>query len=543
MEIEVVKKVKSSTTVIEEWTRNLGAEYVITDSRALLAYGRNVSALHRDILAVLKPATVEEVHLVVTTANRFRTPLYPISCGKNWGYGSRLPSQSGCAIVDLGRMNRIREVNVDFHYAVVEPGVTQKQLYDYLIENRLPLIMDVTGSGSETSLLGNALERGIGYNNSRAEMILGMEVILGNGTKFRTGFGHFENAQATYLCKHGVGPSLDGLFSQSNFGIVTSAAIELYPKPENQCVMVARLNHPRLFVAMVNALAELRRSGIIKTVTHLANQNRMHSTLGPLLYKNLKINEKLSKEEALQVTQQILHQKPNPLWSAVTGIMGSKDQVQKACSKIRQTLKRIAEVTFVDGKSLERSHQITKKLSFSPNFKRQLTVIKAYQPLLGLAMGIPTDETLSSVAWPLDPEDLSSANDLDASHCGLLYCVPVSAMNGESALKVSQMTEQIISGYKFTPYITINFINTRALEMIINISFDRTSPSQVQLAHACMDELHDCLMEKGFFPYRAGLHAMKKILNEDDPFWQTVRDLKKVLDPNNIISPGRYNLI
>ncbi|MBC8874426.1 MAG: hypothetical protein H8E44_33740 [Planctomycetes bacterium] len=35
---------------------------------------------------------------------------------------------------------------------------------------------------------------------------------------------------------------------------------------------------------------------------------------------------------------------------------------------------------------------------------------------------------------------------------------------------------------------------------------------------------------------------MHHVVNEKDPLWQTVRDLKKVLDPNGIIAPGRYSL-
>ncbi|HJP34531.1 MAG TPA: FAD-binding protein, partial [Gammaproteobacteria bacterium] len=48
--------------------------------------------------------------------------LYPISRGKNWGYGDACPTTDGAAIVDLSRMNQIVEVNTDLAYCVVEPG-------------------------------------------------------------------------------------------------------------------------------------------------------------------------------------------------------------------------------------------------------------------------------------------------------------------------------------------------------------------------------------------------------------------------------------
>jgi len=50
-------------------------------------------------------------------------------------------------------------------------------------------------------------------------------------------------------------------------------------------------------------------------------------------------------------------------------------------------------------------------------------------------------------------------------------------------------------------------------------------------------------MEQGYPPYRVGINSMHHVVHENDPFWRTVRDLKKGLDPNGIIAPGRYNLV
>jgi FAD/FMN-containing dehydrogenase len=36
---------------------------------------------------------------------------------------------------------------------------------------------------------------------------------------------------------------------------------------------------------------------------------------------------------------------------------------------------------------------------------------------------------------------------------------------------------------------------------------------------------------------------MHQVVHADDPFWETIRDLKLALDPNNIMAPGRYNLV
>ena len=64
-------------------------------------------------------------------------PIYPISTGKNWGYGSRVPLHDG-VLVDLGRMNRIVDFDEELAYVTIEPGVTQRQLHAFLQERGAP---------------------------------------------------------------------------------------------------------------------------------------------------------------------------------------------------------------------------------------------------------------------------------------------------------------------------------------------------------------------------------------------------------------------
>ena len=158
-------------------------------------------------------------------------PLVEVKTG---GYGSACPVMKQQIIVDLSRMNRILEINEKLAYAVIEPGVTQIQFFNYLKEKKLPLWLDCTGSGPEASIMGNTLDRGFGHTPYGDHFLnsCGMEVILGDGRQLNTGFGHYEGAQATHTFKYGIGPFIDGLFTQSNFGIVTKLGIWLMPEPE-----------------------------------------------------------------------------------------------------------------------------------------------------------------------------------------------------------------------------------------------------------------------------------------------------------------------
>src|SRR5262245_15764020 len=89
----------------------LPADAIVADGSTIeQSYGRNVTGLKRCIPLVLRPQSEDEVRRIIALANAQGVALYPISTGKNWGLGSKLPVVDGCVIVDLGRMSRIIEV-------------------------------------------------------------------------------------------------------------------------------------------------------------------------------------------------------------------------------------------------------------------------------------------------------------------------------------------------------------------------------------------------------------------------------------------------
>ena len=56
--------------------------------------------------------------------------------------------------------------------------------------------------------------------------------MLPNGELLRTGMGALPGAQTWQEYRYGFGPYVDGIFSQSNFGVVTKMGIWLMPQPE-----------------------------------------------------------------------------------------------------------------------------------------------------------------------------------------------------------------------------------------------------------------------------------------------------------------------
>ncbi len=225
---------------LAEFERVIGKEWVFTSDEDLDLYRDAFSPFLNEpeekiASGALAPVSTEQVQQIVRIANRYRIPLYPISTGKNLGYGGSAPAYSGSVVLDLKRMNRIIEVNEQHAFALVEPGVSYFDLYRYIQERKLKVWIDCPDPGWG-SVMGNALDRGGGYTTANYrnhfDSHCGMEIVLPDGELLRTGMGAIPNAQTWQQYKSGCGPWIDGIFSQSNYGVVTKMGFWLMPEPE-----------------------------------------------------------------------------------------------------------------------------------------------------------------------------------------------------------------------------------------------------------------------------------------------------------------------
>ena len=253
----------------------VGAEHVWSGTEAQHAYKDAMAP--RDPMSyaprgAVAPASVEEVQAIVRIAGELGVPLWPISRGKNFGYGGSAPRIPDVVMLDLIRMNRILEVNADLGYAIVEPGVGFDDLYHYLVDNDIPLW---TSAPAHTwgSVMGNALERGVGYTpyGDHAAKVCGLEIVTGTGELLRTGMGALENGKTWQLFPYGFGPSWDPAFMQSNFGIATKMGIWLMPEPEHTINLAMQLERIEDLPAAVDALRPLKLDGTVQAKPSFGN--------------------------------------------------------------------------------------------------------------------------------------------------------------------------------------------------------------------------------------------------------------------------------
>ncbi len=157
-------------------------------------------------------------------------------------------------------MNRILDVSERDKTCLVEPGVSYFDLYRHLRTNKITLWIDTADPGWG-GLIGNALDRGGGYTDiefrDHFDAHCGMEIVLADGEVVRTGMGANPQAKTWQLFKYGMGPWVDGIFSQSNFGIVTKMGFWLMEEPEAALQVNVTVPKRRDVVPLVDTLHSL----------------------------------------------------------------------------------------------------------------------------------------------------------------------------------------------------------------------------------------------------------------------------------------------
>jgi len=528
--------VRHSDSALIEWTQVVGPENVITDLASLRAAETGTFAADRTIPAIIRPANREEVQECMRIAGRWQTPVYPISSGKNWGYGSRVPASDGCVLLDLGRMNRIVDFSEELGYVTLEPGVTQAQLFAFLKERGSRLWMDATGATPEASVLGNTVERGFGHTpyGDHFAHSCGLEVVLPDGTVVETGFARFHSAQAAPLYRWGVGPVLDGLFSQSNFGIVTRMTVWLMPEPEYFQAYYFRTESHDGLAALIEALRPLRMNGTIRSSSHIANDYKVVSALeqypweatqgqtplcGPLMDKfrrDLKIGA----------------------WNGSGALYGTRAQVKEARRLLRKALAgKATRLEFLDDRKLSLASRFAKLYERVSgwNLTRTLAVLK---PVYGLMKGIPTDHPLFSTYWRKRTTPPAQM-DPDRDGCGLLWCSPILPNEGSHAQRVTALATELVLRHGFEPAISLTVLTDRTLSCIISIAFDREVPGEDERALACYHDLLERCAAEGYYSYRLSIASMSSMASPG-AYNQLLQSIKQTLDPAGVLAPGRY---
>lgn len=240
----------------------VGPEHVLLEEADRTFYSTDLSFREQEVaFAIVQPATIEELGGVVGAATRHGHPVVARGGGMSYTNGYT-PSQSGTVLLDMRRLDKVVEINTDDMYVIVECGCTWKTLHEALIPHgvRTPYWGPLSGAYATVggALSQNSLFHGSGTGGTAAGSVLGLKVVLADGSMITTGsWGHNHHNP---FWRH-FGPDLTGLFTADNgaMGFKAMAALRLVTSSQHTGFLSFRFD---TLSAMLSAQVKIARLGI-----------------------------------------------------------------------------------------------------------------------------------------------------------------------------------------------------------------------------------------------------------------------------------------
>lgn len=456
--------------------------------------------------AAIAPASTEEVQAVVRLANEHKTPLWPISRGKNLGYGAAAPRMPGSIVLDLGRMNKILDMDTELGTVLLEPGVGFFDLYEHIQREKAPLWMSVPGN-AWGSVIGNALDHGIGYTpyGQHARQICGIEAVLPDGDLVRTGMGSMNNNHAWNLFPMSYGPSWDQMFTQSNLGVVTKMGLWMMPAPETSLELALDIPKEEDIGWVIDTIAPLKISGLIDQSVFIP------SWLGKIVILGQR-KDFWDKPGAIPDWRvaELLKEHKLGYWRVSIRLYGDEAVNKAKASVIKAAFKKHIDAPM-------------EEIWWRPG-----NPINAMDP----TMGIPSAVALQMGDWVGGR----------GAHMGFSPVVPANSKHVMSQLKRSR---KIIADHDVDFYASFT-IGGRFANNINMLMYDRDKPDQVANMRKLFNALIADARTAGYGEYRTHLGWMDAVADTFDFNNHALRRLnekvKDALDPNGILAPGKQGV-
>jgi 4-cresol dehydrogenase (hydroxylating) flavoprotein subunit len=483
----------------------LGTASFDTSIETIERYGANrLPGGDRAPAGVVYPRSTEDVCAIVAAAARHGVTLWPTSTGQNLGLGEYSPVRAGQVVVHLGaRMNEIVTIDETLAFCVLEPGVTFRQLHDELSRRGDRLMISGTSGPPDGSVVGNALDKGAGYTPyfDHLGMTCGIEVVLADGRVLRTGDGAISGAQSTHISKYGFGPQLDGLFAQSNFGIVTRAGIWLMPRPPAIRAWGFTFENDDDLGHIIELVRPLKLNNLVPTLIKVTSGLYGLGTHVPCPPRPPGLALPDSERHALE------RDRGTGAWTVTGAFYGpSPNAIAPQMERIRAHFG-----TYPGMRALDHD-----EIAESPLFQIHLDTFS----------GRPTEDELGLLNW---------------RGGGAIWFLPSTPMQGPTALDHQAMSRRILATHGFE-YVVELVCGPRAARALHLILFDRSDEDECERARRCYRALMEAYDEAGYPAARMPTEFQEGAIDRMPMLRSICADMKQALDPTGVIAPGKYGI-
>lgn len=399
-------------------------------------------------------------------------------------------------------MNKILEVNEKFAYAVVEPGVTFTDLYNYCVAHGLKVWPSVPSLGwgsvignvclrwpcsvnrSASLTIAQTLDRGAGFTPtaSHHEHIAGLEVMLADGDIVRTGQWAMSTSPSAHLSKFSFGPSVEGMFLQSNLGVVTKMGIWLTPQPQAYLSASFDMPNEEDVGIITDLFGEMRRNGILPNICYVFNIIEWSAIIG----KRAELWEGDGPMPDSRV-KEIQEQIETGHWSVKFSLYGGKGVVQAQFDEVKRICAEQAPTGRIKG------------FIFSGEGDRLLDPTSVTQPHGGMFVGVPSLWSLPLVQYML-PKDGSGAG----AHSAYSAIIP---LDGKIMVDWYRKAREVYESEGFDAMCDF-FMHGRHAVFVCMLCFDKTNKKQTDAIDRIFHRLFKEGQKFGFSKYRAHVDHM-----------------------------------
>jgi hypothetical protein len=475
----------------------VGADNVINQQAVLDQYASDISFVNTvQPDCIVKPKNTNEVEKIVKLARKTGTPLIPISSGPPHFRGDTVPGVGGAIIIDLSGMKKIIRVDRLNRVAMFEPGVTFGELIPAITKEKLRLNMPLLPRSTK-SVTGSMLEREPvvlpTYHWDIADPLDCVEIIFGTGDMFRTGAAAGPGSLEEQWLAGGAqveaaGPSSASWYriiggSQGTMGVVTWSSA--------RCEILPRLEEPFL-------VGSLQLDGIMEMVHWLI---RLRIPNECFILNKMSLAAMMAKKwpHDYQEIKDSL-----PYWILFYNLAGYEYFPEERISTHEKDVWKIAQ-----GVSLEPARSVGKVSAFD--------LLKAAQA--------PSAEPYWKLRYKGACQDVFFITNFQKVGELIDYMYQAADDAGYGVPDLGIYIQPLVQGSSY--------------HVEFNLFYDPESQKETNIVKKLAGGVINPLISRGSFFSRPYGENARDILNKDAATVQALKKVKMILDPDNVMNPGK----